>query len=60
MTRTGLLLGLDPEATAALAIARRLRDLVIFLPGLLAWILAERRPAATLNPGLPACPRRNR
>jgi putative membrane protein len=41
----GLLLGLPPEASAALAIARRLRDLVIFLPGLLAWVWAERRLA---------------
>lgn len=39
----GLLLGLPPEAAAALAIARRLRDLIVFLPGLLAWVLAERR-----------------
>ncbi|SDB61488.1 lysylphosphatidylglycerol synthase domain-containing protein [Belnapia rosea] len=41
----GLLLGLPPEVSAALAIARRLRDLVIFLPGLLAWVWAERRMA---------------
>ncbi|MBV1796299.1 lysylphosphatidylglycerol synthase domain-containing protein [Siccirubricoccus sp. G192] len=39
----GLLLGLDPEVAAALAIARRLRDLIVFLPGLLAWVWAERR-----------------
>ena len=32
-----------PETAAALAIARRIRDLVIFLPGLLAWVWAERR-----------------
>ncbi|WP_149539406.1 lysylphosphatidylglycerol synthase domain-containing protein [Siccirubricoccus phaeus] len=41
----GLLLGLPAEASAALAIARRLRDLVVFLPGLLAWVWAERRMA---------------
>jgi putative membrane protein len=41
----GLLLGLTPEVAAALAIARRLRDLIIFLPGLLAWVWAERRMA---------------
>jgi putative membrane protein len=41
----GLLLGLPPEVAAALAIARRLRDLIIFLPGLLAWVWAERRMA---------------
>ncbi|WP_043360213.1 lysylphosphatidylglycerol synthase domain-containing protein [Belnapia sp. F-4-1] len=39
----GLLLGLPAEAAAALAIARRLRDLIIFLPGLLAWVWMERR-----------------
>ncbi|TCZ57270.1 lysylphosphatidylglycerol synthase domain-containing protein [Roseicella aquatilis] len=39
----GLLLGLPAEVAAALAIARRLRDLVIFLPGLLAWVWVERR-----------------
>ncbi len=42
----GLLVGLPAEAGAALAIARRIRDLVIFLPGLLAWVWAERRIAA--------------
>jgi putative membrane protein len=41
----GLLLGLPPEVAAALAIARRLRDLIVFLPGLLAWVWAERRMA---------------
>ncbi len=41
----GALVGLPPEASAALAIARRLRDLVVFLPGLLAWVWAERRIA---------------
>ena len=38
----GALLGLDPATAAALAIARRLRDLLIFLPGLAAWAWAER------------------
>lgn len=42
----GLLVGLPPEAGAALAIARRIRDLVVFLPGLAAWVWAERRLAA--------------
>jgi putative membrane protein len=41
----GMLLGLDAEAAAALAVARRLRDLVVFLPGLLFWVRAERRIA---------------
>jgi hypothetical protein len=42
----GLLLGLPAEVATALAIARRIRDLVIYLPGLLAWVWAERRLAA--------------
>lgn len=42
----GLLVGLPAEAGAALAIARRIRDLVVFIPGLLAWVWAERRIAA--------------
>ncbi len=39
----GLLVGLPAEAGAALAIARRIRDLVVFIPGLLAWVWAEKR-----------------
>jgi putative membrane protein len=42
----GALLGLPPEVSAALALTRRLRDLVLFLPGLAAWAWAERRIAA--------------
>jgi glycosyltransferase 2 family protein len=34
-------LGLDPSTCLALAGARRIRDLVIFVPGLLAWQAAE-------------------
>ncbi|TDH58576.1 hypothetical protein E2C06_31885 [Dankookia rubra] len=41
----GLLLGLPAEVAAALAIARRIRDTIVFLPGLLAWVWAERRIA---------------
>jgi uncharacterized membrane protein YbhN (UPF0104 family) len=41
-----LMLGLPAEVGAALAIARRVRDLVVFLPGLLGWAWAERRLAA--------------
>ena len=47
----GLLLGLPAEVAAALAIARRLRDLIVFLPGLLAWVWAERR-LTRASPGL--------
>ena len=38
-----VLLGLDPATGAALAVTRRIRDLVLYLPGLLAWLWAERR-----------------
>lgn len=41
-------LGLDPSTCLALAGARRLRDLVMYVPGLLAWQLAELR--GTLGP----------
>jgi putative membrane protein len=37
----GSALGLDPSASLALAGARRIRDLLVFLPGLLAWQFAE-------------------
>ena len=37
--------GTDAETAAALAVARRLRDLIVFLPGLLFWARAERRMA---------------
>jgi glycosyltransferase 2 family protein len=36
-------LGLDPQTCLALAGARRVRDLIIFLPGLLAWQFTEMR-----------------
>jgi putative membrane protein len=39
----GAMLGLDAATSLALATARRLRDLVIFLPGLVAWQWAETR-----------------
>lgn len=41
----GMLFGLDAAAAAALAVSRRLRDVVVFLPGLLFWVRAERRIA---------------
>ena len=34
-------LGLDPSICLALAGARRIRDLLIFVPGLIAWQFAE-------------------
>jgi putative membrane protein len=39
----GTVLGLDPSTSLALAAARRLRDCVIFFPGLCAWHVAEGR-----------------
>jgi hypothetical protein len=35
---------MDPATSAALAVTRRIRDLVLYLPGLAAWVWAERRP----------------
>ncbi len=39
----GAALGLDPVTALALATARRLRDVVVFFPGLLAWHRSETR-----------------
>jgi putative membrane protein len=39
----GGILGLDPEIGLALALARRLRDVVVFVPALLAWQAVEGR-----------------
>ena len=39
----GRLLGLPPEIAAALAVMRRCRDLILFLPGLIAWQVQEGR-----------------
>lgn len=45
----GNLLGLSPELSLALALTRRARDLLLFLPGLLAWQIQEgRRLLATV------------
>jgi putative membrane protein len=43
----GGMLGLEPATCLALAGARRVRDLVIFVPGMLAWQIAESRIANT-------------
>jgi putative membrane protein len=39
----GSLLGLGPEVALALALARRVRDLVVFIPALVAWQITEGR-----------------
>jgi putative membrane protein len=46
-------LGLDPSMCLALAGARRLRDVVIFIPGLFAWQLAVAREASRQTPIVP-------
>jgi glycosyltransferase 2 family protein len=48
----GGLLGLSPEICLALAGARRIRDLLIYLPGLLAWQAAEHSPASGRRTGV--------
>jgi glycosyltransferase 2 family protein len=53
----GGVLGLDPATCLALAGARRIRDLLLYVPGLVAWQLAEspgklpRHPASVLSTG---------
>ncbi len=39
----GALVGIPAAPAAALAVARRFRDLFLYLPGLLAWAIIERR-----------------
>ncbi|MGE4219547.1 MAG: flippase-like domain-containing protein [Alphaproteobacteria bacterium] len=43
------LLGIPPEAALALALAKRLREVAVSAPGLLAWALTERRGLAALG-----------
>ncbi len=53
-------LGLDPPACLALAGARRVRDLLVFLPGLVAWQIEERaaaQPGSLPSPGRQRQPR---
>jgi putative membrane protein len=45
----GAALGLDPPTSLALAAARRLRDVVIFVPGLAAWQWFEARTPRVRN-----------
>jgi len=39
----GSMLGLSPEISAALAVIRRCRDLLLYIPGLIVWQLQESR-----------------
>lgn len=51
----GTMLGLSPQTCLALAGARRFRDIIVYLPGLVAWQVAEwrekRRPQGDLAAG---------
>ena len=47
----GAALGIDAPTSLALAAARRVRDLVVFFPGLLAWQWFESRPAGSAGLG---------
>jgi len=51
----GGLLGLSPEICLALAGARRIRDLLIYVPGLLAWQAAEHASASNRRTGVRPC-----
>ncbi|WP_193425097.1 lysylphosphatidylglycerol synthase domain-containing protein, partial [Paraburkholderia kirstenboschensis] len=50
-------LGLDPSTCLALAGARRIRDLLIFVPGLLAWQFAETSKQASVQSSTPLASR---
>ncbi len=53
----GLWLGLPPQLTLAVALFKRVRELIYGLPGLLAWSLFEgRTPARALGGARPAVP----
>jgi putative membrane protein len=46
----GALLGLDPQTALAVALARRIRDIVVFVPGLIAWQIGEAQGLASRHP----------
>jgi putative membrane protein len=50
----GSLLGLGPEVSLAVALARRIRDLIVFLPGLVVWQLGEAHKLVRLSRAQPA------
>lgn len=55
----GTMLGLSPEASLALALSRRLRDLILYVPALILWQWIEGRrlfPAARRHPPDPVPP----
>jgi glycosyltransferase 2 family protein len=46
----GAMVGLPPEQALALALIRRCRDLILYLPALLLWLLHESRQAVRQTP----------
>jgi glycosyltransferase 2 family protein len=47
----GTMLGLDPQVALALAIARRIREILVFVPGLVVWqVMEAHRLVAGRNP----------
>ena len=45
----GSMLGLDPQVALALALSRRVRDLLVFVPGLVSWQIGEARVLAAVR-----------
>lgn len=54
LVMAGSLVGLSPETAIAIAVCKRLRDVAVGVPGLLAWLWAEGRhpPAGTRVKGI--------
>jgi putative membrane protein len=46
----GSMVGLGPEVSLAVALARRIRDILVFAPGLIVWQLSEARRLAIRHP----------
>ena len=53
----GTMLGLPPEAALAVGIARRIRDVIVFVPGLVTWQLSEAHKLVAGNPARLVKPR---
>lgn len=47
------IVGIDPSLALALAMAKRARDLILGLPGLVTWLLVERDLLSKRHPALP-------
>jgi glycosyltransferase 2 family protein len=46
----GTMIGLDPSVALAVALARRVRDILVFVPGLISWQIGEARWLAIRHP----------